>query len=417
MNWEEFNDKVKFILWPMYNEFNIEFLDDKIHYSVYGHDFSYTIKEFEELNKAAKESEFEGLNVLNQNTIEIPLMALTNHSRSMDRLKDIGLLEDKDLGLSYEVHKASDLMIYNILYKLDASNYDAQYLDFSNFPEKETLTLFNLLRNFLNWPYTITISYKDRMYNEKLISLARSYLFSAAYNFDYYIRLAEDLEDILGPRLKGKIIRHRSDEIQPPKSIYKDYVLEQYNMASSSRDPMIQFIGYYHVIEYFFDQVYELDLIEGLRDLNKEPDFSLKRDNDLKKIIKLFDGKYPDGKAGDERKKLEMILSKYVSIDSVVYNIELNNAELIAYYKDTEVPFAGKSKVDLKSSNEGEIISNLKKRIYDTRNSLVHGKSYEFKSYDGHVYNPYKDEEALKNEIPLMKAIAEQVIIKTGKDI
>lgn len=417
MTWEEFKDKVKLILWPMYNVFNIEFLDDMITYNVYGQNFSYTIKEFKELNKAAKESEFVGLNVLNQNTIEIPLMALTYQSRSMDRLKDIGILEDKDLGITYEVHKASDLMIYNILYKLDASNYEAQYLDFSNFPEKKTLRLFNLLRNFLNWPYTMTIRYKDRIYNEKLISLARSYLFSAAYNFDYYVRLAENLEDVLGPRLKGKIIKHRSDEIKPPNQIYKDYVLEQYNMAASSRDPMIQFIGYYHVMEYFFDQVYELDLLEGLKSLNKEPDFSLKRENDLKKIIKLFDGKYPDGKAGDEKKKLEMVLSNYVSIDSVVCSIELNNEKMIAYYKDTEVPFAGKSKVDLKSSNKGEIISNLKNRIYDTRNSLVHGKSYEFKSKDGHVYNPYKHEEALKKEIPLMKAIAEQVIIKTGKDI
>ena len=417
MNWEEFKDKVNLVLYPMTDEFKIKYLDDEISYSVYGHNFTYTINDFKELNKAAKTTDFVGLNVLNQNTIEIPLMALTNHSRSMDKLKDIGLLEDKDLGLSYEVHKASDLMIYNILYKLDTSNYDAHYQEFSNFPEKKTLRLFNLLRNFLNWPYTITISHKETMYNERLINLARSFLFNAAYNFDYYIRLAEDLEDILGPRLKGKIIRHRSDEIQPPDQIYKDYVLEQYNMASSSRDPMIQFIGYYHVIEYFFDQVYELDLIEGLKGLNKEPDFSLKRDTDLKRIIKLFDGKYPDGKAGDERKKLEMILSKYVSIDSVVCSIELNNEKLIDYYKDTEVPFSGGSKVDLKSSNNGDIISNLKKRIYNTRNSLVHGKSYEFKSKDGHVYNPYKHEEALKKEIPLMKAVAEQVIIKTAEEI
>ena len=417
MNWEEFKDKVNLVLWPMNNEFNIEYLDDMITYNVYGHKFTYTIKDFEELNKVAKSSKFEGLNVLNQNTIEIPLMALTNHSRSMDKLKDIGLLKDKDLGLSYEVYRASDLMIYNILSKLDASNYNAHYQEFSNFPEKETLRLFNLLRNFLNWPYTITISHKETMYNETLISLARSYLFSAAYNFDYYIRLAEDLEDILGPRLKGKIIKHRSDEIQPPKSIYKDYVLEQYNMASSSRDPMIQFIGYYHVIEYFFDQVYELDLIEGIKGLNKEPDFSLKRENDLKKIIKLFDGKYPDGKAGDERKKLEMILRDYVNIDSVVYSIELNNKKLIDDYKDNKVPFSGGSKVNLKSSKKGRIVTNLRDRIYDTRNSLVHGKSYEFKSKDGHVYNPYKHEEALRKEIPLMKAIAEQVIIKTAEEI
>lgn len=417
MDWKKFKEKVKVILWPMNDEFNIEYLDDIITYNVYGHNFSYTIKDFEELNKVAKSSKFEGLNVIKQDTIEIPLMALTNYSKSMTRLVYHNLIEDKDLGLSYEVHKASDLMIYNILSKLDASNYDAHYQEFSNFPEKGTLRLFNLLRNFLNWPYTITIRHKETMYNEKLISLARSFLFSAAYNFDYYIRLAENLEDILGPRIKGKITKHRSDEIEPPNQIYKDYVLEQYNMASSSRDPMIQFIGYYHVIEYFFDQVYELDLIKGLKGLNKEPDFSLKRENDLKKIIKLFDGKYPDGKAGDERKKLEMILINYVSIDSVVNSIELNNEKLIDYYKDNEVPFSGGLEINLKSSDKGEIISNLKNRIYVTRNSLVHGKSYEFKNNDRHVYNPFKDEEALKKEIPLMKAIAEQVIIKTGKDI
>lgn len=48
MNWEEFKDKVNIVLWPMNDEFNIEYFDDMITYNIYGDNFTYTIKDFEE---------------------------------------------------------------------------------------------------------------------------------------------------------------------------------------------------------------------------------------------------------------------------------------------------------------------------------------------------------------------------------
>lgn len=55
----------------------------------------------------------------------------------------------------------------------------------------------------------------------------------------------------------------------------------------------------------------------------------------------------------------------------------------------------------------------MAKRIYFTRNSLVHSKSGK----NQERYKPYKDESELKKEIPLVKAIAELIIINSSKII
>ena len=48
--------------------------------------------------------------------------------------------------------------------------------------------------------------------------------------------------------------------------------------------------------------------------------------------------------------------------------------------------------------------------VYFTRNALVHSKSSKNKER----YKPYKDERDLQKEIPLVKAVAEAIIINSS---
>ena len=52
----------------------------------------------------------------------------------------------------------------------------------------------------------------------------------------------------------------------PPLRKYNYDVVDYYRLAISSNDPYIKFISFYHVIEYFYDEVFKSKLIEDLKE-------------------------------------------------------------------------------------------------------------------------------------------------------
>jgi hypothetical protein len=80
------------------------------------------------------------------------------------------------------------------------------------------------------------------------------------------------------------------------------------------------------------------------------------------------------------------------------------------YYTAPQKIFDDTFVVDFNSTNLASLIA---RRIYHIRNILVHNKDG-----DRVRYRPFSDqEEILAKEVPLILFIAEQLIIKTGKDI
>ena len=79
---------------------------------------------------------------------------------------------------------------------------------------------------------------------------------------------------------------------------------------------------------------------------------------------------------------------------------------LLKYYKNTKVVFSAGVEVDIESGDVEAVIKSLAKRIYATRNALVHSKEG-----DKTKYTPFKDDRMLVKEVPLMRFISEMVII------
>lgn len=189
-------------------------------------------------------------------------------------------------------------------------------------------------------------------------------------------------------------------------------------MAASSDDPLIQFIGYYHILEYFFEEVYKKELIRLVREEIIRPEFSVNNDSELAKIIEKIGNKSSSYTFANEREALKLTLKDFVMLDKVIDKLTYYTSEYVDYYKDNKVPFSGGVKVDLISDNK-EIFEKLANRIYETRTSIIHSKSNELKSENKKrfIYSPFKDSEALSKEIPLIKALAEEVIINSAESL
>ena len=104
---------------------------------------------------------------------------------------------------------------------------------------------------------------------------------------------------------------------------------------------------------------------------------------------------------------------EYVDIDEVKDRINSFSFSDVSYYQYTPVPFISSNKTLIGWSDRQGVYSNIANRIHETRNALVHSKS----EYADKQYKPYRDKAALIREIPLIRSVAESVIIHSSEDL
>lgn len=208
--------------------------------------------------------------------------------------------------------------------------------------------------------------------------------------------------------------RGRRDTVQidtPPLRRYTEDVVDYYKQALASNDPYIKYISFYHVMEYFFDEVFKRKMVTDLKNKITHPDFSYKNDEKIYEIAMFVKNRLrmnDETGQGNELESLKYVLNEYVPIDDLKTRIQAIDQNAIQHYQNNKVAFCNAPVIGW-SDLQG-IYTHLARRIYFTRNSLVHSKSGKNKER----YRPYKDEKQLELEIPLVKAVAELIIINSS---
>lgn len=237
-----------------------------------------------------------------------------------------------------------------------------------------------------------------------------------AYEFLYMFKTRRSLVEVteidtlLADESGGIARSTRIDE--PPRRKVKPEILEFYSMAIEARDPFTKYISYYHVVEYFFDEVYKSQVIAQMRNMITDPGFSYKSDKNIYDLAKFANKKMKNDDQngrGNEFESLKYVLSEYVPIDSLKVGLTELNSTLVQYYAEKNVSFAG-AKNKITWNDSVGVYTSIAKRVYETRNALVHTKSDQSEKQ----YKPQKHRELLKKEIPLIQVIAEKVITATS---
>lgn len=244
---------------------------------------------------------------------------------------------------------------------------------------------------------------------------AYSFLFTLSYNLSLSIYPLRFFDEFLSTLRIGRFSRTSIEELEPPKRLYINDLILYYQKGISSESIDHQFLSFYHIIEHFFEKIYNEDLLGRIRSELTKPGFSYKKKNDIETLVKIIQNRLKiknDEFEINELEALELTLRKYV-LDFNEVKAELNEVSetLLNYYRTTEVPFCKGNKVNFDSSAE-ETYKNLAKRIYYTRNSIVHSKETEKLKY-----TPFKDDKDLISEIYLMRIITEKIIIANSKEI
>lgn len=419
MEWKEFIEKVRIILRRYEREYNFIYTDDSISYCVNGKEFEYNKLDYDKIMQKTMEFNLSKLTVSNENTYEVIIYQTNRMIRSpfLYNFEEKLIINDNLNKIEYIFQEMSDIMVWNIIKEIDMDNFKSNFLVFPiRFYIEEKIELFDFLRLCFRNLYSIDLHHDGFIDESKIYDYVNSFLFNLCYNYGLSFRIINSLDELLNIRYRNKYNFYKSEEINPPKLLYKQDLTEQYHMAVSSEDPFVQFIGYYHIIEYFFEEIYKEGIVNDVKEILLDPGFSTKKNKDIMKLVDLVSKKRIDIKVGNEPEALELTLTKFIDIEKIKDKLNDYDKELIEYYKNNKVEFSRGDIVDLSEDNRA-VFKQLAKRIYKTRNSLVHNKSNETRTNERGTYNHFKDSKFLLKEIPLLKIISEEIILKSATEI
>jgi hypothetical protein len=246
-----------------------------------------------------------------------------------------------------------------------------------------------------------------------LASHANAYLFQLTYNLNVAIVETRSLDDFTRSGRLASMRRSRPADIEPPKRTYLRDLTYHYQLGVSADSPVLAFLSFYHVAEHFFEAVFHDDLLDAIRDRITRPDFSTKRKKDVQALVKDINKRQrirDDTITINEQEALRLALVKYAPLDSLRAKLTAYDKTLIPYISSTKVAFCDGDAVDLDHEDPKYIYKALAQRIYRTRNSIVHSKDG-----DKSRFVPFEHDDDLAKEVPLMRFVAEEIIVATSE--
>ena len=325
-------------------------------------------------------------------------------------------------GISYEVgYPTVEYSLYLLMLIKDAMNQEGRNRilpmrlrrPFERYCSEGENTLETILPKIIG---EFSLKIVNTSNNYKSLNLLRK--MKTSFEFEFMYKTGNSFVEFLDildmfPMANG--MRSRASETQidtPPLRKYTEDVVDYYKQALASNDPYIKYISFYHIMEYFYDEVFKRKMVTDLKNKITHPDFSYKDEDKIYEIATFVKNRLrmnDETGQGNELESLKYVLNEYVSVDKLKFRIDTIDSNALNYYQNNKVAFCNAPVVGW-SDSQG-VFTQLAKRIYFTRNSLVHSKSGKNKER----YRPYQDEKQLQLEIPLVKAVAEAIIINSSE--
>ena len=210
------------------------------------------------------------------------------------------------------------------------------------------------------------------------------------------------------PRRKKSTRGEASPEVTFPDYEYDAAPVSLYWYARSAGGmPLLQYLAYYQVIEYYFPTYSQADARRRIRAVLKDPAFRGDRDADLGRLLSAIHVSR-SGAVGDERSQLRATLLECIDADTMRQFItaDTNRANFLSSKAkglcDQKIPVA---------SSTADLRPDVAERIYEIRCKIVHTKM-DAKNSEFELLLPFsKEAEQLTHDIDLVQFVAQKVLI------
>jgi hypothetical protein len=256
---------------------------------------------------------------------------------------------------------------------------------------------------------TLKVTADEPMRQSEFEHSATGFYFQLSFNLDVAVVPQRYFDDLTRSARIARVRRSSIEDLEPPRRRYHTDLVYHYQLGVASDSPALAYLSYYHIAEHFFVEVFDDDLISRVRDRLTRPDFSTRRRKDLGELIRLVvraQQARGDELVFSEETALRLTLERFGDIDELIERLNAYDESLVRYYETCPVDFADAPKVDFQAG-----VATISKRIYQTRNAIVHSKEGPKSKY-----RPFVHDKELRKEIPLLRFVAEQVVVNSGKD-
>jgi len=332
-------------------------------------------------------------------------------------IRDTLKIEDTENHLTYEVSHPSDLYILFLLDQLVQSGLSRRYI--RGLPpsvlrrrlesQGKGLTIFEYVRLAgLRYP-TVKITSQDKTLLKRFQSLLTAFAFQVAYNLDLAIVPQRSLLEFARGARMSMIRRAPADTIDPPRRDYLQDLVYHYQMGVAAESPFLAYLSCYHVAEHFFENVFSDELVEKVKSKITQPGFSYKRRKDITALIDDVKRAFQyrtEYVTFNEQEALRLTLTRFVPLDELKRQVKTFDDMLYNYYANEDIAFSKGPRIPWDDPDTVQVFKSLAKRIYSTRNTLVHSKES-----DKSKYTPFSDDKVLAMELPLLRFIAENIIV------
>ncbi len=196
---------------------------------------------------------------------------------------------------------------------------------------------------------------------------------------------------------------------------YDHQPLSLYWLGKTAKEmPLLQFLAYYQVLEFYFPHYSETATLEALQSILKEPVFEPTRKSDIARLLKAIKVNAKSRAFGSEAEQLEATIRQTVIADDLRDFLMSGVGNRYAFYTSNKAKRVVKEGLPLQDKS-GDIMAAASKRIYAIRNRIVHTKS----GYgDQEALFPFDAEvKYLNHDIDLVEFLARKVLITSSRPL
>ncbi len=183
--------------------------------------------------------------------------------------------------------------------------------------------------------------------------------------------------------------------------------------------PLLQFLAYYQVLEFYFPYYSETAAAEALQNILKEPTFDPLRGADIARLLRAIKVNSKGRTLGNDAEQLEATVRHCVSADDLEGffmsdSENFGSEDRYGFYTSNKAKRLVKEPIPLREKS-GDILGATAKRIYAIRNRIVHTKGG---FTDQEPLFPFDPEvKYLSHDIDLVEFLARKVLIASSRPL
>lgn len=230
-------------------------------------------------------------------------------------------------------------------------------------------------------------------------------------NMPVYLSIDRDLQREI--RLRKRVVKEDL-KLTAPKYKYSPEAISLYWYARTSASmPLLQYLSYYQILEFYFPQYSYLDAQKKIKNLLKDPTFDSENDNHLAKVLDIVRVTAKGKAFGDEKSQIKATLQYCVDHKELKEYLEENIERKDFFDIQKKSKSLVKNKISFNKSDQ-EILIDVANRIYDLRCRIVHTKDEN----DSELLLPFSTDLAyMKHDIDLIEFIARKVLISSCRSM